>query len=155
MSDSRQAGGFKRGQAPKAEAKRVYYDESSNELRWTGMSIHVVDVSRGRAAVGVRVEVEAPDGRRLFDGPVSASGLIDEPVLTQRLSRGLYKLKFHIGDYLRDVVGCKEPATVDVIHYSFGIDDAERHYHIPMKFSPYGFSCFLGGYGKAPLADLD
>lgn len=154
MSDNRHAGGAERGQSPKAEVVRTYHDESGNELKWQGMSIHVVDVSRGRAAAGVRIEIEAPDGERLYDGAVSGSGLIDEPQLTQRLSLGLYRLKFYVGDYLRDVVGSKEPAAVDVIHYDFSIDDAERHYHIPMKFSPYGFSCFLGGYGKAPPADL-
>jgi 5-hydroxyisourate hydrolase len=29
--------------------------------------------------------------------------------------------------------------------FRFGIDDPESHYHLPMKVTPWGYSCFRGG----------
>ena len=34
---------------------------------------------------------------------------------------------------------------LDVVSYRFGIADPEQHYHLPMKVTPWGFSCFRGG----------
>jgi 5-hydroxyisourate hydrolase len=34
---------------------------------------------------------------------------------------------------------------LDVVTYRFGIDDPDAHYHLPMKVTPWGYSCFRGG----------
>jgi 5-hydroxyisourate hydrolase len=113
-----------------------------------GISIHVVDVSRGVVAAWMRVEVYAltPDRKLIASGIVSAKGLVEESALAKRFLPGHYEAVFHVAAYYR-AVGLSLPQTpfLDVVTYRFGIDDPESHYHLPMKLTPWGFSCFRGG----------
>ena len=34
---------------------------------------------------------------------------------------------------------------LDIVAYRFGLADPEAHYHLPMKCTPWGYSCFRGG----------
>lgn len=60
-----------------------------------GMSIHVVDVSRGVVATGMRVEVFALEDRSLIArGVVSAKGTLDNRTLDAPLAIGPYEAVF-------------------------------------------------------------
>ena len=115
-----------------------------------GVSIHVVDVSRGVVAAGMRVNLFRinPDGSRTLvaSGPIAASGVLAEPALAQRFEPGTYAACFAVADYYR-AVGVVLPAEpfLDVVDYRFGIADANAHYHLPFKCTPWGYSCFRGG----------
>jgi len=113
-----------------------------------GVSIHVVDVSRGVVAAWMRVELYAlqPERKLLASGIVSAKGLVEEPAFAQRFVPGQYEAVFHVAAYYR-AVGLQLPKVpfLDVATYRFGVDDPESHYHLPMKVTPWGFSCFRGG----------
>jgi len=113
-----------------------------------GISIHVVDVSRGVVAAWMRVEVYRlnPDRTPVASGIVSAKGLVEEPALARRFAAGQYEADFHVGAYFR-AVGVTLPAVpfMDVVTYRFGIADPESHYHLSMRVTPWGFSCFRGG----------
>jgi len=114
-----------------------------------GLSIHVVDVSRGVVARGMRVEVlrAAPAPVVLADGEVDASGVLAAPVLMgPDIVAGRYEVRFHVADYYRSqAVPLPSEPFLDVVCYAFGIDDAVQHYHLPMKTTPWGYSCFRGG----------
>lgn len=113
-----------------------------------GISIHVVDVSRGVVASWMRVEVYAldPERRLLASGIVSARGLVEESVFNERFRPGVYEAVFHVAAYYRAVGLALPPVPfLDVVPYRFGIADPEAHYHLPMKVTPWGFSCFRGG----------
>jgi len=113
-----------------------------------GVSVHVVDVSRGVVAAWMRVELYAlqPDRRLIASGIVSAKGLVEEPAFAQRLAPGPYEAVFHVAAYYR-AVGLQLPKVpfLDVVSFRFGIDDPDSHYHLPMKVTPWGYSCFRGG----------
>ena len=113
-----------------------------------GISIHVVDVSRGVVAAWMRVEVHAAGAQRrlIASGIVSAKGLVEEPAFAQRFAPGPYEALFHVAAYYR-AVGIQLPTVpfLDVAVFRFGIADPESHYHLPMKVTPWGFSCFRGG----------
>jgi 5-hydroxyisourate hydrolase len=113
-----------------------------------GISIHVVDVARGVVAAGMEVElyVVAPARVRIAQATVSATGLVTDPMLDTRFSPGAYEAVLHVGDYCRRC-GMTLPAVpfLDVVTYRFGISDAEQHYHLPFKLTPWGYSCFRGG----------
>ena len=115
-----------------------------------GVSIHVVDVSRGVVAAGMAVEMYAlpPDAasRLIAEGVISAGGTWDEPLLQQPLAPGPYEARFHAAAYYRaaGVTLPREP-FLDVVSYRFGIDDSTQHYHLPFKCTPWGYSCFRGG----------
>ena len=112
-----------------------------------GISIHVVDVSRGVMAAGMRVEVRgAQTGRLHADGVVSASGLLESDALATRFERGEYDVLLHVGAFYR-AAGVALPAVpfLEVAVFRFGLADPEQHYHLPFKLTPFGYSCFRGG----------
>ena len=113
-----------------------------------GISIHVVDVARGRMATGMRVEVYAlaPARVRIADAAVSASGAVVEPALGRRFDAGEYEAVLHVAAYCRrSGIAVPEVPFLDVVTYRFGIADPEQHYHLPFKLTPWGYSCFRGG----------
>jgi 5-hydroxyisourate hydrolase len=114
-----------------------------------GISIHVVDVSRGVVASGMRVEVFAAGATRslLCAGPINAKGLLDDALLmSDAMQEGYYEAAFHVADYYRHA-GISLPVLpfLDVVTYRFAIGDTRQHYHLPMKVTPWGYSCFRGG----------
>jgi 5-hydroxyisourate hydrolase len=107
-----------------------------------GISIHVVDVSRGVVAAGMRVELLF-DGKRVAEGRLSSKGLIE---VGERAKVGSYEAIFHVAAWYRDQrVELPSPPFLDVVTYRFGISDPEQHYHLPFKCTPWGYSCFRGG----------
>ncbi len=114
-----------------------------------GMSVHVVDVSRGIVASGMQIEVftlAADDRRLLVNGVISAKGTLDHPALDALLTAGSYEAVFHVGEYYRAAkVELPSVPFLDVVTYRFGIADPRQHYHLPFKCTPWGYSCFRGG----------
>jgi 5-hydroxyisourate hydrolase len=116
-----------------------------------GLSIHVVDVSRGVVAAGMMVEVFALDASsqnraELARGAVSGKGTLDHDAMNGMLAAGLYEAVFHIADYYRAANADVPPIPfLGIVTYRFGIDDPRQHYHLPFKCTPWGYSCFRGG----------
>ena len=113
-----------------------------------GISIHVFDVSRGVAAMGLRVELLGPDGTRLADSRINGSGVLNHPTMRGEglVATGTYEAVFHIGDWYRaQGVAVPSPAFLEIVPYRFGIADLVQHYHLPLKMTPWGFSLFRGG----------
>lgn len=86
------------------------------------------------------------DGRLIAGGKISPRGLLDEKILSETLAPGAYEALFHIGAWYR-VQGVALPSVpfLDVVSYRFGISDPQQHYHLPLKCTPWGYSCFRGG----------
>jgi 5-hydroxyisourate hydrolase len=115
-----------------------------------GISIHAVDVARGVVAAGMRVEVfavVAEDDRRLIArGVISATGTFDDIALEATFAVGSYEAVFHVGPYYRDAgMSLASIPFLDVVAYRFGIAEPQQHYHLPFKFTAWGYSCFRGG----------
>lgn len=115
-----------------------------------GISVHVVDVSRGVVAGGMRVEVWAAtagiEPRLVASGAIAGNGVLDHPALAQRFEPGYYEARFHIAEFYRAAIGAGAAISfLDVVSYRFGIADPDAHYHLPMKCTPWGYSCFRGG----------
>jgi 5-hydroxyisourate hydrolase len=114
-----------------------------------GMSIHVVDVSRGVVASGMWVEVfafDASERRLVAHGVISVKGTLDDAALGAMLTAGTYEAVFRVGDYYRDMRAALPCIPfLDVVTYRFGIADPHQHYHLPFKCTPWGYSCFRGG----------
>ena len=113
-----------------------------------GISIHVVDISRGLIATGMRVELErvSPTRVPVCSGTIDASGLLDEPALGVRFDPGVFEAVFFIADYYWRA-GVKLPPVpfLEIVTYRFGLADPTQHYHLPFKVTPWGYSCFRGG----------
>ena len=117
-----------------------------------GLSIHVVDVSRGLVAIGMKIEVYAvvdPGGaerHHVAAGVTSQAGQLDGPHVASALRSGVFDVVFHVADYYRKA-GVSLPAVpfLDVVTYRFGVTDSALHTHLPFKCTPWGYSCFRGG----------
>jgi 5-hydroxyisourate hydrolase len=113
-----------------------------------GISIHVVDVSRGLVASGMRVEIYAIGLSRqaIAVGRINERGLLAAPELDARFAAGEYEALFHVAEFYRSI-GVALPAVpfLDVVTYRFGIADPDSHYHLPFKLTPWGYSLFRGG----------
>jgi 5-hydroxyisourate hydrolase len=110
-----------------------------------GISIHVVDVSRGVVAEGMRVELCRRDSC-LVSGEIGRNGLLEHPLLKDRFLADAYQAVFHVADYYRKA-GISVPSHpfLNVVRYDFGVDQPDQHYHLPFKCTPWGYSCFRGG----------
>jgi 5-hydroxyisourate hydrolase len=115
-----------------------------------GVSIHVVDVSRGVVAAGMEVKLHAVDAggklELIAKGRVGPNGLMNEPQLSQTFAAGGYVASFHLADFYRaQGVALPDVPFLDVVRFHFGISDPAQHYHLPFKCTPWGCSCFRGG----------
>lgn len=116
-----------------------------------GISIHVVDVSRGIVAAGMQVELLAIHDRQpprlIASGAISGTGVLASPALEHRFDPGFYEARFHIADFYRrdGSIPAASVPFLDVVSYRFGVADPAAHYHLPMKCTPWGYSCFRGG----------
>lgn len=114
-----------------------------------GISIHAVDIARGIPANGLSVRLWRIDGNRvgIASGTCTESGLFEHPVTTGvGVERGMYEVEFDVSIYYRaSGIVIPDPAFLEVAIFRFGIDKVTEHFHLPFKFTPWGFSLFRGG----------
>jgi len=109
------------------------------------LSTHVLDISRGRPAENILIELRF-EGRHIKTAGTNTDGRTDEPLLSgDRLETGLYELTFYAADYFRSQgVDLPEQPFLDRVVIQFGISDPAGNYHVPLLLSPYGYSTYRG-----------
>lgn len=114
-----------------------------------GISIHAVDIARGLPAGGLAVRLWRLGAERIevASGTCSESGLFQHPVAEGKgVERGLFEVEFDTGAFYRAAgVPLPDPVFLEVAVFRFGIDRVAEHFHLPFKFTPWGFSLFRGG----------
>lgn len=122
---------------------------TENQDNAGGISIHAVDVSRGVPAGGlaIRLRLLAPDAGVIAQGECAANGHFEHTVAKGTgVRRGLYEVEFEVGAFFRQAgVAIPDQPFLDIAVFRFGIDAVEQHFHLPFKFTPWGFSLFRGG----------
>lgn len=113
-----------------------------------GISIHGVDIARGIAAEGLRVELYAlePTRRLVAEGRLAGDGQLHDPIVTgEGVTRGTWECLFHLGDwYAAQGAPGDRPRFLDVVPFRFVVDRVEEHFHLPLKFTPWGIQLFRG-----------
>lgn len=114
------------------------------------ITTHVLDTATGRPARGVPVELER-QAESVFGGSTSwdpvGTGVTDgdgrnrELTPAGALEPGLYRLRFHTGEYFK---ANRIAGFFPVVEITFQIDDGAQHYHVPLLLSPYGYSTYRG-----------
>ncbi|AZO10155.1 MULTISPECIES: hydroxyisourate hydrolase [unclassified Mesorhizobium] len=112
------------------------------------LTTHVLDTATGRPAKGLSIElfrIERQARTHLKTVTTNDDGRCDTPLLAGAEFRtGEYELVFAAGDYLRrQGTSLPEPAFLDTVPIRFGMAE-ERHYHVPLLISPYGYSTYRG-----------
>jgi len=111
-----------------------------------GISIHAVDVAHGRPAQGLAVEIAITGVKRhaIAAGKLDAHGGLDHPVTAgEGIVAGEYEVVFRVGDYLRRQHS-DHAGFLEVIVFRFTIERPEEHFHLPLKFTAWGYSLFRG-----------
>lgn len=107
----------------------------------TGITTHILDTSLGQPAAGIAVLLEKANGAgwdKVGDGTTNADGRAQ--LLDQLAAPGTYRLTFEVAPYF---ASSGTPSFYPVVHITFTVD-AERHYHVPLLLSAYGFSTYRG-----------
>jgi len=114
------------------------------------LTTHVLDISVGLPAAGVRIDVHeagARDSVLLASAVTGADGRLGAPLLQGAGFRaGGVTVTFHLADYFRSRgVSLPTPAFLETATITIGIADAEQHYHVPLLIAPWSYSVYRGG----------
>ena len=113
------------------------------------LSTHVLDISAGLPAAGMRIELFCDDpgaSRLLARVEANGDGRTSEPLLSgNTMMPGLYRLQFHVADYCkaRSMVD-GAAAFLDIVPVVFRISDPNLHLHVPLLFTPWSYSTYRG-----------
>ncbi len=109
------------------------------------LSTHVLDLTAGRPAAGMRVQLwrlgERPTSLRTI--VTNADGRTDAPLLAaEEMAAGTYELLFEVKSYFAARgVECVFLGDVPV---RFAITDASASYHVPLLVTPWSYSTYRG-----------
>jgi 5-hydroxyisourate hydrolase len=108
----------------------------------SGLSIHAVDVADGRPAEGLAVTIRrlGREPAPVADGLLGPSGMLDHPITRRTLEAGAYEVRLAVGQWL----GPGRAGILDEIVFVLRVADPTQHYHLPFKFTPWGYSVFRG-----------
>lgn len=110
------------------------------------LTTHVLDVSQGTPAGGMRVQLWrlAAGGERemLKEIFTDEDGRYHEPLLAgEAMEAGSYELLFDVGGYYR---GNAQAAFLEQVPVRFRLADPGAHYHVPLLVAPGGYSTYRG-----------
>ena len=109
------------------------------------LNTHVLDLTTGRPAMGLRIELWNLDGKHTMLKAVTTNldGRTDEPLLAgATMAVGTYELVFFVKDYF--VTHHKDSPFLDRVPVRFAISDARATYHIPLLVTPWAYQTYRG-----------
>lgn len=112
------------------------------------LSTHILGINSGQLASNVKVELYNLDQNRqwvkISEKFTKKNGRIADFLpyeKTENRSFGVYKLKFYTKDYY---ISHKVDSFYPFIEVSFELLKDQKHYHIPITLSPFGYSTYRG-----------
>lgn len=105
------------------------------------ISTHILDTVSGDPARGVYVRLERRDTdgwQQLGEGRTDDDGRLRFAITPHDWQAGGYRLVFFVQPYLGG------DAFFPEITIAFQVHDADRHYHVPLLLSRYGYTTYRG-----------
>ena len=113
----------------------------------SNLTTHVLDTSQGKPAEGMKIQlfkIEDKKSVQLVEVITNKDGRVDQKLLKSENNIGIYELRFFAGDYFnKENLQLTKIKFLDEITIRFGISD-DKHYHVPLLISPYGYSTYRG-----------
>lgn len=109
--------------------------------RFAGISTHVLDTGRGEPARDVRVRLDRRDGggwTPVAEARTDGDGRLRDWVPAGEWRAGGYRLVFFVEAYVGFAAFFPE------ITVAFQVRDPDRHHHVPLLLSNYGYTTYLG-----------
>ena len=112
------------------------------------LTTHVLDTSKGVPASNMTIQLYYLDeGKKELIGSfiTNKDGRVDHPLLEgTNFRQGTYEIVFHAGAYQKNIDKTDtENQFLNLIPIQFFIND-NTHYHVPLLYSPYGYSTYRG-----------
>ena len=111
------------------------------------LTFHAVDTFSGATAAGLKLDLLRFEGgafRLLKTVEAVAGGRTAEPLLVgDAYQPGRYEVLMHVGDYFARL-GARQPTFLSRVPLRIAIHDASRRVHLPVLFSPWGYSFYRG-----------
>ncbi len=109
------------------------------------LSSHILDISKGSPAPNVKVDLERlmpnKEWMTIASESTDSNGRIGNfLVFGKGDNKGIYKLKFYTENYF---ISQKLETFYPFIEVIFEIKD-DKHYHVPITVSPFGYSTYRG-----------
>jgi len=109
------------------------------------LSSHILDISTGLPAQNVEVKLEklnetSKTWTSMDQQKTDQNGRISNFLEETKTEKGIYRLTFLIADYFKSK---KTESFYPFIEVVFQIKD-DKHYHVPITLSPYGYSTYRG-----------
>lgn len=108
------------------------------------ITTHILDLDSGLPASGVVVTLARQDAevwKDLATGTSDSDGRIKDLLAPGSLAPGHFRLTFGIGDYfLRN----RKSTFYRSVPVEFFIETVDRHFHVPLLISPFGYSTYRG-----------
>lgn len=121
-------------------SRTVKFDESAG---MTKLTTHILNTMTGLPASSLKIDLYCENSKKerlLASHITNNDGRVDAPLLEgENFKAGTYRLDFHVGDYLE---GSSD--FLDIIPIRFIISDTNRHHHVPLLLSAYGYSTYRG-----------
>ncbi|WP_052144567.1 2-oxo-4-hydroxy-4-carboxy-5-ureidoimidazoline decarboxylase [Halalkalibacter okhensis] len=119
------------------------------EIKTGKLTTHVLDISVGKPAKQVRIElfklIEDHQLVKIREARTNSDGRVSEPLLNENeLEKGTYQLQFHVGDYYRSNKLEQETYFLEIVPIQFVVSNEEEHYHVPLLLAPGGYSTYRG-----------
>lgn len=113
------------------------------------LTMHAIDNFHGTPGAGMVCDLSVRDGdgyRLLKTVTTAANGRSAEPLLLDdALKAGRYELLLHVEDYFRRLgAALPSPNFLGIVPVRFVIRDVGQRYHLPILFSPWGYSYYRG-----------
>ena len=111
----------------------------------TKLTTHALDTYTGKPAKGMKVDVYFVSEKRekIKSVVLNNDGRPDE-ALIESVKTGNYELIFHVGEYFKKIVELQNPNFLNEVAIKFGISNPKEKYHVPLLFSPWGYSTYRG-----------
>lgn len=113
------------------------------------LTMHAIDNFHGTPGAGMVCDLSIREGdayRLLKSVTTAANGRSPEPLLVDdALEAGRYELLLHVDDYFRRLgAALPSPSFLGIVPVRFVIRDVGERHHLPILFSPWGYSYYRG-----------
>ena len=112
------------------------------------LTTHVLDTANGVPAAGMSISLYRLGETRSLVATVQTDGdgRAPAPLLQgAAFSQGRYELVFQAGAYFAARgVALPEPPFLDDVVVRFAVAEPDRHYHVPLLVSPFGYTTYRG-----------
>lgn len=110
-----------------------------------GITTHVLDISSGKPAVGIKVELyQITSNERILisTGKTNQDGRVDE-ILLESVQNGEFEILFYVEEYYEKRKD-NDKKFLTNIPIRFRTVESEVHYHIPLLLSGWGYQTYRG-----------